>query len=118
MTCSAAFGMAIERDEPGKLAIGVDAVKGVHLTRLLPNDSHKIGPSGRAPSDLALGPRPAAKALPTPALPPFGAAGEAHVAGATVRGSKRGLTSETKANLRPRSLTSIETSSDTEKSCS
>ena len=28
----AAFGMAIETDEPGKLAIGVDAVKGVHLT--------------------------------------------------------------------------------------
>jgi hypothetical protein len=37
----AAFGMAIEPDEPGKLAVGVDAVKGVHLTRLLPNGSDK-----------------------------------------------------------------------------
>jgi hypothetical protein len=39
----AAFGMAIEPDEPGKLAIGVDAVKGVHLTRLLPDGSGKAG---------------------------------------------------------------------------
>jgi hypothetical protein len=37
----AAFGMAIEPEEPGKLAIGIDAVKGVHLTRLLPDGSGK-----------------------------------------------------------------------------
>jgi hypothetical protein len=36
----AAFGLAIE-PEPGKLAIGVNAVKGVHLTRLLPDGSGK-----------------------------------------------------------------------------